>query len=412
MIINEIAKQAKTASKSATKIRTDQKNKVLQLLADKILLYKEVIFSENKKDINYAISANISDAMIERLTISEKTISSIVSGLINMTTLEDPINNITERIIRPNGLMIHKKTVPMGVIAIIYESRPNVTMEAFSLTWKTGNAVILKGGKEAIHSNKIFVKIIREVLEYESINPDFVQLFTPINREETKELMKCDKYIDLLIPRGSARLIQTVINESTIPVIETGAGNCHVYVDWFADVEMAVRIAYNAKVQRPSVCNSCETILVHKNIAKEFLRRLDKVFNGRVQIFGDEITMKYMKDVKAVSSLEFATEFNDYIIAIKVVDSIDEAINHIEEYSTSHSETIITDDIEQANYFLQEVDSSTVYHNASTRFTDGFEFGFGAEIGISTQKLHVRGPMGLDSLTSYKYIVYGTGQIR
>lgn len=412
MDIITIGKRAKIASKSLLKRSSNEKNYVLQKLIKAIQLNKENIKSVNQIDINYAKKTGLKNSLIERLTITDETLDGIIESLKKVISLEDPIHQILSETSRPNGLIIQKRSVPLGVVAMIYESRPNVTIDAFALTFKTGNSVILKGGKEAINSNQILTDIIQQVLLECKMDPNTIQLFKPTSREQTKELMHCNKYIDVLIPRGSANLIQAVLKESTIPVIETGAGNCHIYIDSEANLEKAILIAYNAKVSRPSVCNSCETILVHQEIAQQFLTRLYNEFNGTVEILGDEVTLSFIKSAKLATDEDYYKEFNDYIVTIKVVKNIEEAILHINTYSTSHSEAIITENIKHAEKFLMEVDSSSVYHNASTRFTDGFEFGFGAEIGISTQKLHVRGPMGLETLTSYKYIIKGDGQIR
>ena len=412
MTIKKIGQQAKQVARLLGNLSTKDKNTVLGNLSLALEQRKEDIFIANHKDLEYLEQQGITGAFYERLTITENTINSMIEGLKNVIQLEDPIGLIQDDFNRPNGLRVQKISVPMGVVAIIYESRPNVTIDAFALTFKSGNAVILKGGKEAIHSNQIFVEIIQETLKNANISQDAVQLFTPKDREETKTLMKCNEYIDLLIPRGSAALIKAVVEESTIPVIETGAGNCHVYIDQSANIDMAISITYNAKIQRPSVCNSCETILVHETIAESFLTKLNQVFKDKVSIYGDRFVQQYMDDALEATDDEYGKEFNDYIVAIKVVSSLEEAINHINMYSTSHSEVIVTDDNETAEIFLKNIDSAAVYHNTSSRFTDGFEFGFGAEIGISTQKLHVRGPMGLTALTSYKYLIFGNGQIR
>jgi len=308
--------------------------------------------------------------------------------------------------------MIGKKVVPIGVIGIIYEARPNVTIDAFGLCFKTNNVVLLRGGKEAINSNLALVDVVRAVLSKNGVNPDGLQILEDTSRELANEMMKMNQYLDLLIPRGGAGLIQAVVNNATIPVIETGVGNCHIYIDKYANIKMAVSISVNAKIQRPGVCNSCETIVVHKDVAQEFLTELSSQFEGKVEVRGDDETCKYISYATKATKQDYHTEFHDFIISIKVVDTFIDAINHIDTYSTNHSEAIITESYERAQTFLDVVDSAAVYVNASTRFTDGFEFGFGAEIGISTQKLHARGPMGLQELTTTKYIIYGNGQVR
>lgn len=412
MDMNAIGKKAQYASRDLVLLSTKQKNDLLLSLAKSLDNRKQELFDSNKKDIELATKNNLKESLIERLTINEKVLNGIITGLKKVVDLEDPIGKTLESKTRPNGLLIKKVTVPLGVIGIIYESRPNVTVDAFALAFKANNAVILKGGKEAYYSNTKLTEIIKDTLETNTITKDAISLFTPSSREETKELMRCNKYVDVLIPRGSIHLINAVLKESTVPVIETGAGNCHVYVDKNADIEMALSISENAKISRPSVCNSCETILVHKDIATSFLTKLENTFKNNVKVLGDKETCDVIKDATLATEQDFHTEFNDYIVTVKIVNSLQEAISHINKYSTSHSEAIVTKDNERAKQFLTQVDSAAVYHNASTRYTDGFEFGYGAEIGISTQKLHVRGPMGLESLTSYKYIIHGNGQVR
>lgn len=412
MDMNVIGKHAKLASRELILLTTNDKNKVLNSLASNLIERQKEVFDANQKDIAEAWKNGLKESLIERLTISTKVLNGIVEGILKVVELPDKVGQVISTTTRPNGLIIEKITVPLGVLGIIYESRPNVTVDAFTLAFKTNNAVILKGGKEAINSNKILSVIIKDTLKQHNITQNAISLFTPKTREETKKLMRCNDYVDVLIPRGSMNLINAVLKESTVPVIETGAGNCHLYVDKYADIEMALSISENAKISRPSVCNSCETILVHKDISKDFLTKLGKRFKDKVQILGDQTTHDNIPEAIVASEIDYYTEFNDYIVTVKVVSSLQEAIHHINTYSTSHSESIITDDIDRAHIFLTQVDSAAVYHNASTRFTDGFEFGNGAEIGISTQKLHVRGPMGLEALTSYKYIIKGHGQIR
>lgn len=337
----------------------------------------------------------------------------MAEGLTSLIALEDPIGEILEAKIRPNGLEIGKKRVPLGVIGIIYESRPNVTADAFGLCFKTSNAVILKGGSDAIHSNKAIVDIIRRALEEKGVTPDAIQLVEDTNRETAKQLMRMNQYLDVLIPRGSAGLIRTVVENSTVPVIETGTGNCHVYVDASADIDMAVNIIDNAKTQRTGVCNACESLVIHKDIADRVLPAIcDRLFKKNVEIRGDENCCRLNAKIIPATEEDWGQEYLDYILSAKIVNSLDEAIEHINRYNTKHSEAIITSDYDNARRFLEEIDAAAVYVNASTRFTDGFEFGFGAEIGISTQKLHARGPMGLKELTTTKYIIYGNGQVR
>ncbi len=413
-LINELGERAKKAEKIIGTASTKIKNDALLAIAQAIREKAQLIMAQNSIDIKNAIKNDMSVSMQDRLLLNEARIKSIADAVLQIAKLEDPIGAPVGGTVRPNGLRITKIRVPIGTIGIIYESRPNVTVDAAALCLKTGNAVILKGGKEAFNSNKCLADIMREALESVGLPADAVQYVGDTSRETTLELMKCNKYIDVLIPRGGAGLIKAVVSNATVPVIETGAGNCHLFVDESADIEMAVNITDNAKTSRPSVCNAIETLLVHKNIAEKFLpevkRRLDV---HRVEIRGCEATRKILGGAVIPATQEdYATEFNDYILAVKVVDSIDEAIEHISKYSTKHSEAIITSSLLNAEKFQREVDAAAVYVNASTRFTDGGEFGFGAEIGISTQKLHARGPMGLCELTSVKYLVNGNGQVR
>ena len=349
--------------------------------------------------------------------LTEDRIEQIAEGLLQVAALDDPIGEVLSMKKRPNGLMIGQKRVPLGVIGIIYEARPNVTADAFALCFKTGNVVILKGGSDAIHSNMAIVASLQATLEQANVPKTAIQLIEDTSHETAQKFMKMNRYVDVLIPRGSARLIQAVVNNATVPVIETGTGNCHIFVDETADFDMAVNIIFNAKTQRISVCNACESLVIHKNIVKDFMPLLAKKLKERnVEIRGDETILAALSDseAKTVSATEedWGTEYGDYIISAKTVSGIDEAIAHINRYNTGHSEAIITNNYTNAEKFLNEVDAAAVYVNASTRFTDGFEFGFGAEIGISTQKLHARGPMGLEALTSTKYIIYGNGQVR
>ena len=390
-----------------------EKNIILKKVAEEIIKLQKEILISNEKDIENAIKNNMKESLIDRLKLDEKRIISMADGLMKITDLEDPIGEIIEGKRLKNGLEILKKRVPLGVIAIIYESRPNVTLDAFGLCFKTGNTVILRGGKDAINTNIAIAKVIRNVLKESKISEDCVYLIEDTSREKSLELMRLNKYVDVLIPRGGAGLIKTVVENSTIPVIETGTGNCHIYVDEFADFEMALSIIENAKTQRTGVCNACESLVIHKSIAKEFIPLLvQKLLNKNVEIRGDEDSCKISDKIIKATESDWGEEYLDLIISVKTVNNIDEAIEHINNYSTKHSESIITSNYENAEKFLNQIDSSCVYVNASTRFTDGGEFGFGAEIGISTQKLHARGPMGLKELTTTKYVIHGNGQIR
>jgi glutamate-5-semialdehyde dehydrogenase len=403
----------KKASVILAKKSSEEKNKGLIKAADFLLQYKEEILKANEIDLQFAKENGVKGSLIDRLTLNGKRIESMADGLREISMLEDPVGEVLSMKKRPNGLVIGQKRVPMGVIGIIYEARPNVTADAFGLCLKTGNAVILRGGKEAINSNIQIVKILQNALEEAGLPKESVQLVEDTSREIAKEMMRLNEYLDVLIPRGGAGLIQTVIQNSTVPVIETGVGNCHIYVDSKAKIDNAVEIIVNAKVQRPGVCNAAESLLVHKDLAETILPKVyNELNNYNVEIRGDEKVQKILTYVNAASEDDWGREYLDYIISVKVVESIDEAIEHINRYGTKHSEAIITENYTNAQRFLDEIDAAAVYVNASTRFTDGFEFGFGAEIGISTQKLHARGPMGLKELTTTKYIIYGNGQIR
>ncbi len=410
--IDELGTAAKKAESIMTGIGTDKKNDALRRIAEKLIGSKDIIIKENKRDIENAKINGMSDAMIDRLTLTEARIEGMSEGVRQVIALKDPINEIIGGEELPNGLKVEKIRVPLGVIGIIFESRPNVTVDAAALCLKSGNICILRGGSDAIYSNKCLVGIMRDALSEAGLPEDAVQLVADTSRAVAGDMMKADKYIDVLIPRGGGGLIRSVRQNSTIPVIQTGEGNCHVYVDRFADIEKAVNITDNAKTQRPSVCNAIETVLVHKDVAEQFYTALNKKWNGKVRIYGDEICAKYMDTERAATEEDYATEFNDYVIAVKTVSGIDEAIEHINRYGTKHSECIVTINLDNALKFQKHVDAAAVYVNASTRFTDGFEFGLGAEIGISTQKLHARGPMGLKELTTYKYLITGNGQIR
>ena len=393
---------------------TGKKNSALAEISRALIENSDKIIEANQEDLTAAKENGMSVSMQDRLMLNEDRIKGIASAVDELIKLEDPIGKVDNGSVRPNGMRITKIRVPMGVIGMIYESRPNVTADAATLCLKTGNAVILRGGKEAYNSNKCICKIMRDAVEKAGFPKDIIQFVDDTTREVTTELMKCDKYLDLLIPRGGAGLIKAVTKNATVPVIETGTGNCHLYVDESADIEMAVNITDNAKTQRPSVCNAIETLLVHKNIAEKFLPAVKKKLDEHnVEIRGCAETKRILGDcVVPATEEDYATEFGDYIIAVRVVDDISQAIEHIAEYSTGHSECIVTNDLSNANKFKSEVDSACVYVNASTRFTDGGMFGFGAEIGISTQKLHARGPMGLYEITTNKYLIDGNGQVR
>ena len=393
---------------------TGKKNAALSEISRALIENSDKIIEANQKDLAAAKENGMSVSMQDRLMLNEDRIKGIASAVDELIKLEDPIGKVDNGSVRPNGMRITKIRVPMGVIGMIYESRPNVTADAATLCLKTGNAVILRGGKEAYNSNKCICEIMRDAVEKAGFPKDIIQFVDDTTREVTTELMKCDKYLDLLIPRGGAGLIKAVTKNATVPVIETGTGNCHLYVDESADIEMAVNITDNAKTQRPSVCNAIETLLVHKNIAEKFLPAVKKKLDEHnVEIRGCAETKRILGDcVVPATEEDYATEFGDYIIAVRVVDDISQAIEHIAEYSTGHSECIVTNDLSNANKFKSEVDSACVYVNASTRFTDGGMFGFGAEIGISTQKLHARGPMGLYEITTNKYLIDGNGQVR
>lgn len=404
------------AAKKAAPILADcgtiTKNSVLSEIARRLRDGVDGIIAANRLDIANASKNGMAAAMIDRLTLDEKRIMGMAEGVEQIISLPDPIGEVIGGGELPNGLRVVQERVPMGVIGIIFESRPNVTVDAAALCFKAGSAVILRGGSDAINSNKFLVGLMRGALAKCGVPDDCIQLVEDTSRDTATAMMKLDRYIDLLIPRGGGRLIRSVIENATVPVIQTGEGNCHVYVDESADIEMAVNIVDNAKTQRPSVCNAIESILVHENAAAEFFKRLDERWNGRVAVIGDEKTAENIKVEKIADDNDYAAEFLDYKLSSKVVKSVDEAIEHINRFGTGHSECIVTKSLENARKFQRRVDAAAVYVNASTRFTDGFEFGLGAEIGISTQKLHARGPMGLKALTSYKYLIDGNGQVR
>ena len=412
--IEQLGEKALEAKRKIATASTGEKNKVLEAIAQVLLENSDAILAENEKDIANARDNGISETMVDRLRLTKERIKGIADACMELVNLEDPVGEVLQGSVRPNGMRITKVRVPMGVIGIIYESRPNVTVDAGALCLKSGNAAILRGGKEAIHSNMILVNLMQRALETSGFAKETIQLVEDTSREVSTQMMQANGYIDVLIPRGGAGLIQAVVQNATVPVIETGTGNCHIYVDDSADLEMAVQITDNGKTQRPSVCNALETCLVHKDVADKFLPMLQKVFEKhQVEIRGCERTKAILGDsVVLATPQDYATEFLDYIMSIKVVDSIEEAIAHIRKYSTGHSECIITESYRHAEQFKKEIDSACVYVNCSTRFTDGGEFGLGAEIGISTQKLHVRGPMGLKELTTMKYLINGSGQIR
>lgn len=413
MMLETLGINAKKAERELLKLNTTTKNDCLKAVAEALTCSSQTILEANALDVAIAREKGMKESLVDRLSLTDSRIASMAEGLTSLIALEDPIGEILEAKIRPNGLEIGKKRVPLGVIGIIYESRPNVTADAFGLCFKTSNAVILKGGSDAIHSNKAIVDIIRRALEEKGVTPDAIQLVEDTNRETAKQLMRMNQYLDVLIPRGSTGLIRTVVENSTVPVIETGTGNCHVYVDASADIDMAVNIIDNAKTQRTGVCNACESLVIHKDIADRVLPAIcDRLFKKNVEIRGDENCCRLNSQIIPATEEDWGQEYLDYILSAKIVNSLDEAIEHINRYNTKHSEAIITSDYDNARRFLEEIDAAAVYVNASTRFTDGFEFGFGAEIGISTQKLHARGPMGLKELTTTKYIIYGNGQVR
>ncbi len=409
--LEKLGARAKAVEHRLGTLSSDEKNRGLLSAARALWDHREEILLANQEDQKRAEENQMKEALLDRLKLTEERMKGIAEGIQQVAALDDPIGEVLSMKKRPNGLLIGQKRVPIGVIGIIYEARPNVTADAFALCFKTGNPVILKGGSDALVSNKKIVEIIREALAEEGLPADALLLIEASDRETTKAFMRLRGYVDLLIPRGSAGLIRSVVENSTIPVIETGSGNCHIYVDESADLEMALAIIYNAKTQRIGVCNSCESLVLHRSVVEEFVPKLVETLQG-VEIRGDETICKMSAAVLPAAEEDWGTEYLDYIISVKTVDTIEEAIDHINRYNTKHSESIITRDYFKAEQFLNEIDAAAVYVNASTRFTDGFEFGFGAEIGISTQKLHARGPMGLKELTSLKYIIYGNGQIR
>ena len=412
-MLETLGRNAKEAEIVLRNLDTAKKNQVLEAVADSLVADSKALLTANAIDVENGRKNQMPEGLVDRLMLTEARIASMAEGLRQVAALEDPIGEVTGMKKRPNGLLIGQKRVPLGVIGIIYEARPNVTADAFALCFKTGNVVILKGGSDAIHSNTAIVDCIRRTLDENGITKDAIQLISDTSRETAGEFMKMNEYVDVLIPRGGKGLIKAVVNNSTIPVIETGTGNCHIYVDESADLQMAADIVMNAKTQRVGVCNACESLLVQEKVKEAFLPVLaERVRPKNGEMRADEEAKALIPDAVTATEEDWGTEYLDYILSIKVVGSADEAIRHINRYNTGHSEAIITRDYNNAQKFLDEVDAAAVYVNASTRFTDGFEFGFGAEIGISTQKLHARGPMGLLALTSTKYIIYGNGQIR
>lgn len=411
--LDQMGERAVAAKKSLQSLEAEEKNKILLQIAQALPANAERILQENAKDYAIAEENGMSQGLLDRLKLTRERIVGMAEGIRQITELSDPVGQVMETIERPNGLHIEKVRVPMGVIGIIYEARPNVTADAFGLCFKSGNVVILKGGKDALYSNLAVTGVIRSVLTDAGIDPNVIQLIDNNDRSVTTEFMRLKKYVDLLIPRGGAGLIRAVVENSKVPVIETGTGNCHIYVDEEADLAKAIPIIINAKTQRIGVCNACESILVHEKIADAFLPALGKALaEKKVEVRGDEKVLEQIPDAVKATEEDYGKEYLDYIVSIKTVSSVEEAIEHINRYNTGHSDAILTENKERAAKFLREIDSACVYVNASTRFTDGFEFGFGAEIGISTQKLHARGPMGLKELMSYKYTITGNGQIR
>lgn len=411
--LKQLGQNAVNAKYKVQALSTAQKNEALLAVADALLTHADELMKANEEDMKAGKENGMHEGLLDRLKLTNERISGMSEGLRQVAALPDPIGTLMEEFDRPNGLHIEKRRVPMGVIGIIYESRPNVTADAFALCFKAGNAVILKGGSDAIHSNIAITNVIRGALKAQGITEDAIALIESTDRETTKEFMHMNAYVDVLIPRGGAGLIRAVVEGSTIPVIETGTGNCHIYIDKDADIDKAIPIIINAKTQRIGVCNACESLVIHKDIAERVLPELSRALREKqVEMRGDETVCAVVPDAKPATSEDYQTEYLDLIISMKTVSSVEEAIAHINANNTHHSEAIITENQEAAQKFLSGVDAACVYVNASTRFTDGFEFGFGAEIGISTQKLHARGPMGLNELTSYKYMITGNGQIR
>lgn len=412
-MLTEIGKKAKAAAAVLAITSTEDKNRILQAMADALRENCNKILEANALDIENGRENGMAESLIDRLMLNSDRIEGMAQGIEGVISLPDPVGRILWETERPNGMKIQRVSVPLGVIGIIYEARPNVTSDAAALAIKAGNTAILRGGKEAFNSNSVIMDIMREAVENSGFNPDIIELVRDTSRESSTTLMRMNKYVDVLIPRGSASLINAVVENSTVPVIETGVGNCHIYVDSEADIDMATEIIFNAKTQRISVCNTAESLLIHKDIAEYALiaikARLDE---KNVILYGDEIAREICPDIEVATEEDYYREYLDYKMSVKIVSSLEEAIEHIRKYSSGHSECIVTENAENAEKFMNAVDSSAVYHNVSTRFTDGGEFGFGAEIGISTQKLHARGPLGLPQLNSFKYKIYGKGQVR
>lgn len=415
-MISEVRQKATLAQEAASgmnRMTTEQKNEALKAMADALIARQDEIIAANAEDLVRGRDNGTSESLLDRLALNTDRIAGIAEGLRQIVELPDPVGELLESFERPNGMKVEKIRVPLGVIGMIYEARPNVTVDAAGLCLKTGNCVVLRGGSAALSSNRKIVEVLREALATAGLPVEALQLIEDSDRASVNEMLKLNGLLDVVIPRGGASLIRNVVENATVPVIETGAGICHVFVDESADITMAASIAFNAKVQRPSVCNSIETLLIHRSAAKASLAQLvEPMLKANVELRGCEETQSLLDGVKSASEDDYSTEYNDFILNIKIAGDIDEALQHIRRFGTKHSECIVTESSENAERFLQEVDAAAVYHNVSTRFTDGFEFGFGAEIGISTQKLHARGPMGLPALTSTKYRIYGNGQIR
>lgn len=412
-LTQQLGLKAKQAEKSLAVADTQKKNEALGLMAENLLKDREKILAANAVDMALAEKNGLRKIMLDRLLLTKERIEGMAKGIEDIIALPDPVGNIISKIQRPNGMTVEKITVPLGVIAVIYEARPNVTSDAAALCLKSGNAVILKGGKEAVNSSSAITDSLRQALKEAGLDENCILLVTDASRESAAELMKMNEFVDVLIPRGGPGLIKACVENSSVPVIETGTGNCHIYVDKDADLEKAVKIVFNAKTSRPSVCNAAESLVIHRDIIKEALPLIKAELDKKnVELRGDEIARGVCGDIKKASEEDWGTEYLDYIMSVKCVSSLEEAVEHISKYSTGHSECIVTENEASAREFLKRIDSAAVYHNVSTRFTDGGEFGFGAEIGISTQKLHARGPLGLPQLTSFKYVIKGNGQIR
>ncbi len=412
-MLERLGINAKEAEKTLMVASSEKKNQALKKIAEGLIENTDKIIEANKVDLENGEKNGMAKSMLDRLKLDKERIEGMAKGVLDVATLPEPVGRILSATERPNGLRIEKVSTPIGVIAVIFEARPNVTSDAAALCLKSGNTVILRGGKEAINSNKTIAKVMRQTVKEAGMPEDVIQLVEDTSRESANELMKMNEYVDVLIPRGGAGLIQAVVKNATVPVIETGVGNCHIYIDKNADLKKAVDIVFNAKTSRPSVCNAAESLLIHKDIAKEALVAIkNKLDEKDVTLVGDSKAREIIPDMEKATDADWATEYLDYKMSVKIVDSVEEAIDHIYKYSTGHSECIVTENAGTAEKFMNQVDSAAVYLNASTRFTDGGEFGFGAEIGISTQKLHARGPIGLPELQSFKYKIYGDGQIR